>query len=48
MRKIRQNAQALLNQQLVSVRDLARFVGKVTATVRVIWQAPCITEPCRG
>jgi len=48
MRKIQQNARAFFNQQLVSVRDLARFVGKVTATVRAIWQAPYITEPCRG
>ena len=35
-----QNVWALIHQQLVSVRDLVRFVGKVTATVRAIWQAP--------
>ena len=37
MRKIQQNAQALLHQRPLSVRDLATFVGKVTATVRAIW-----------
>jgi len=40
MRKIQQDARALLQRHSVSVRDLARFVGKVTATTRAIWQAP--------
>jgi len=40
MRKIQQDARALQQQHLVSVSDLARFVGKVTATARAIWQAP--------
>jgi len=40
LRKVQQNARTLIHQQLVSVGDLARFVGKVTAIVRAIWQAP--------
>ena len=40
LRKIQQLAHHILHQQNVSVRDLARFVGKVSALVRAIWQAP--------
>ena len=40
LRKIQQLAQQLLRQQTVSVRDLARFVGKTSASQRAIWQAP--------
>ena len=39
LRKVQQLAQHL-HQQSVSVRDLARFVGKVSASTRAIWQAP--------
>ena len=38
--KIQQLAQCLLHQQRVSVRDVARFVGKASASIRAIWQAP--------
>jgi len=40
LRKIQQLANHLLHQQRVSVRDLARFVGKASAATRAIWQAP--------
>ena len=40
LRKIQQLAQHLLHQPSVSVRDLARFVGKASASTRAIWQAP--------
>jgi len=40
LRKIQQLAQRLLYQQSVSVRDMARFVGKASASMRAIWQAP--------
>jgi len=40
LRKIQQLAQHLLHQPSVSVRDLARFVGKTSASTRAIWQAP--------
>ena len=38
--KLRKLAQHLLHQPSVSVRDLARFVGKASASTRAIWQAP--------
>ena len=40
VKKMQQDARALLQRHSVSVRDLARFMGKVTATRRAIWQAP--------
>ena len=40
LRKIQQSAQHLLHQQNVSVREVARFVGKASASMRAIWQAP--------
>ena len=40
MRKIQQNARTLLQQQQVSIRDIARFVGKASASMKAIWQAP--------
>ena len=40
MRKIQQNARTLMYQQQVSIRDIARFVGKASASARAIWQAP--------
>ena len=40
LRKIQQLAKHLLNEQNVSVRDLARFVGKTSASQKAIWQAP--------
>ena len=40
LRKVQQLAQHLLCQQTVSVRELARFVGKTSASQRAIWQAP--------
>jgi len=40
LRKIRQDAHYLLQQSTVSVRELARFVGKTSATVRAIPTAP--------
>jgi len=40
LRKIQQLAQHLLHQQISSVRDLTRFVGKASASMKVIWQAP--------
>ena len=40
LRKIQQLAQHLLHQQTVSVRDIARFVGKASASTRAVWQAP--------
>ena len=40
LRKIRQDARHLLHQTTVTVRDLARFVGKTSATVRAIQAAP--------
>jgi len=40
LRKIQQDAQHLLHQPNVLVRDLARFVGKTSASTRAIWQAP--------
>ena len=40
LRKIQQDARGLLLHQSVTVRDLARFVGKTTASCKAIWQAP--------
>ncbi|XP_065895876.1 uncharacterized protein [Dysidea avara] len=40
MRKIQQDARTLIQCQSVSIRDLARFVGKVSASTKAIWQAP--------
>ena len=40
LRKIQQLAQHLLHQSKVSVRDLARFVGKTSAATSALWQAP--------
>ena len=40
LRKIQQLAQHLLYQPKVLVRDLARFVGKTSASTRALWQAP--------
>ena len=40
LRKIQQLAQHLLYQSRVSVRDLARFVGKTSVATRAIWQTP--------
>ena len=40
LRKIQQLAQHLLHQLNVLVRDLARFVGKTSASTRAIWQVP--------
>ena len=40
LRKIRQDAHRLLKQTTMPVRELARFIGKTTATVRAILTAP--------
>ena len=40
LRKIHQDAPHLLHQTTVSVRELARFVGKTSATTRAIQAAP--------
>ena len=40
LRKIQQDANSLQRKEVVSVRNLARFVGKTTASVKAIWQAP--------
>ena len=40
LRKIQQDARGLLQYQSVTVRDLARFMGKTTASCKAIWQAP--------
>ena len=40
MRKIQLNTRSLMYQQLVSIRDIARFVGKASASGRATWQAP--------
>ena len=40
LRKIQQLAPHLLCQQTVSIRELARFVGKTSASQRAVWQAP--------
>jgi len=40
MRKIQQDARTLSQCQSVSIRDLARFVGKTSASTKAIWQAP--------
>ena len=40
MRKIQQNARTLLQQQQVSIRDITRFLGQASASVKAIWQAP--------
>ena len=40
LRKIQQDARWLLQHRSVPVRDLARFVGKTTASYKAIWQAP--------
>ena len=40
MRKIRQGACHLLHQTTITVRDLGRFVGKTSATVKAIQAAP--------
>ena len=39
-RKIQQDARRMLDQESVSVREIARFVGKTTATTRAIPLAP--------
>ena len=39
-RKILQEAAKLLRQQTLTARELAMFIGKVTATSRALWQAP--------
>ena len=39
-RKIQQDAQKLLRQETVSVRELARFLGKASTAARAVWQAP--------
>ena len=38
--KILQDARWLLQHQSVTVQDLARFVGKTTASCKAIWQTP--------
>ena len=40
LRKIQQDARHLLDQESVTVREIARFVGKATATMRAIPLAP--------
>lgn len=40
LRKIQHNARWLLQHQSITVRDLARFMGKTTASSKAIWQAP--------
>ena len=40
LRKIQQDAKHMLGKESVSVREIARFVGKTTATVRAIPAAP--------
>jgi len=40
LRKLKQLAQHLLHQQEVTVREIARFVGKASAATRAVWQAP--------
>ena len=40
LRKIQQDARHMLDQQSVTVREIARFVGKTTATTRAIPLAP--------
>ena len=40
LRKIQQDVRGLLLYQSVTVRDLARFVGKTKASCKTIWQAP--------
>ena len=40
MRKIQQDAAKILSQDQVTVRELARFVGKAVATVRALPMAP--------
>ena len=40
LRKIQHDARWLLQHQSITVRDLARFVGKTTALSKAIWQAP--------
>jgi len=40
MRKIQQDARRVMGKTSVSVRELAQFVGKATATVRAILTAP--------
>ena len=40
LKKIQQDAQRLLKLDRVSVRELARFLGKVSAASRAVWQAP--------
>ena len=39
LRKIQHNARWLLQHQSITVQDLARFVGKTTASSKAIWQA---------
>ena len=36
LRKIRQDARRLLDQNTMSIREIAQFVGKTTATLRAI------------
>ena len=45
LRKIRQDAQRMLGQPSLSVREIARFVGKTTATTRAIPLAPLHYRP---
>ena len=40
LKKIQQDAQRLLKLERVSVRELARFLGKASAASRAVWQAP--------
>ena len=39
-RKIQQDAVKLLQHQVLTARELAIFIGKITATSRALWQAP--------
>ena len=45
LKKIQQDAQRLLKLERVSVRELARFLGKVSAASRAVWQAPFHYRP---
>jgi len=40
MRKIQQDARQLLTQSIVSIRQVAQFVGKATAPLRALSTAP--------
>ena len=48
LRKIQQDAYILLKQQMVSVRNLVRFVGKTIASVKAIWQGPITLQDTAG